>query len=152
MSKTRSWTQYNESFVNRGDVTLWFSNDVLKPWNHKNQGYPRGRPFVYSDTGMKRCGSFAKSSILSIEAPKGLGGICFLSTKFRKRAFQIIRPFAIVLKCWMFLSKRIARAVSWRYSPQSVKVYGEGKWKVYKYGRGKCRTWRKLHLATDVKT
>ena len=34
-----------------------------------------------------------------------------------------------------------------------LKVYGEGEWKVYKHGRNKRRTWRKLHFATaDVKT
>ena len=33
-----------------------------------------------------------------------------------------------------------------------LKVYGEGEWKVYKHGRGKRRTWRKLHIAMNVKT
>ena len=33
-----------------------------------------------------------------------------------------------------------------------LKVYGEGEWKVRKHGASKRRTWRKLHLAVDVKT
>ena len=33
-----------------------------------------------------------------------------------------------------------------------LKVYGEGEWKVRKYGAGKHRTWMKLHLAADETT
>lgn len=34
-----------------------------------------------------------------------------------------------------------------------LKVYGEGEWKVKKYGTdGKRRVWRKLHLAVDTNT
>jgi len=34
-----------------------------------------------------------------------------------------------------------------------LKVYGEGEWKVKKHGTdGKCRVWRKLHLAVDTDT
>ncbi|MGL5390578.1 MAG: transposase, partial [Shewanella sp.] len=33
-----------------------------------------------------------------------------------------------------------------------LKVYGEGEWKMRKHGKGKRRTWRKLHLAIDAGT
>jgi Transposase DDE domain len=33
-----------------------------------------------------------------------------------------------------------------------LKIYGEGEWKVRKHGYSKRRTWRKVHLAMDVKT
>ncbi len=33
-----------------------------------------------------------------------------------------------------------------------LKVFGEGEWKVKKYGAEKRRTWRKLHLVVDVDT
>ena len=33
MTKNRNWTQYSESPVNRGNITIWFSDDVLKHWN-----------------------------------------------------------------------------------------------------------------------
>jgi len=34
----------------------------------------------------------------------------------------------------------------------SVKLYGEGEWKVRKHGYSKRRTWRKVHLGLDAKT
>src|SRR5215207_9389908 len=33
-----------------------------------------------------------------------------------------------------------------------IKVYGEGEWKVRRYGWSKRRTWRKLHLGADEAT
>lgn len=33
-----------------------------------------------------------------------------------------------------------------------VKIYGEGEWKVRTHGKGKRRTWRKLHIAVDTET
>jgi hypothetical protein len=33
-----------------------------------------------------------------------------------------------------------------------LKVFGEGEWKVNKYGAEKRRTWRKLYLAIDADT
>ncbi|MDD3589667.1 MAG: transposase [Thermoguttaceae bacterium] len=48
-----NWVQYNQSLVNRGDITSWFSGDVLKFWNHPNHDCRRGRPFVYSDTAIE---------------------------------------------------------------------------------------------------
>ncbi len=33
-----------------------------------------------------------------------------------------------------------------------LKVYGEGEWKVRKYGATKRRTWRKLHIGIDIDT
>jgi hypothetical protein len=33
-----------------------------------------------------------------------------------------------------------------------LKVFGEGEWKMRKYGRSKRRTWRKLHLAINPQT
>lgn len=33
-----------------------------------------------------------------------------------------------------------------------LKVYGEGEWKVRKYGWSKHRTWRKLHISIDIDT
>ena len=35
----RDWTAYNKSLVNRGSITIWFTEDALKQW--ENQGVNR---------------------------------------------------------------------------------------------------------------
>jgi len=57
--KTRSiyrvtnWKKYNESLVNRGDITLWFAEDVIAAWEHANREVKVGRPYTYSDTAIE---------------------------------------------------------------------------------------------------
>src|SRR5262245_62579042 len=46
----RNWSEYNESLVSRGSITVWFSEDALQRWYHANSTCKRGRPFLYSDS------------------------------------------------------------------------------------------------------
>lgn len=48
--KARNWSKYNDSLVNRGDITLWFSDDLIENWNHDNAETKVDRPFLYSDS------------------------------------------------------------------------------------------------------
>ena len=48
-----NWSAYNKSLVNRGNITFWFSEEVLANWEHENKGFKVGRPFVYSDTAIE---------------------------------------------------------------------------------------------------
>ena len=46
--KLTNWRSYEQSLVNRGDLTLWLSEEVIDSWNQA----PRqlmGRPRIYSD-------------------------------------------------------------------------------------------------------
>ncbi len=53
MYKVTNWKEYNESLVNRGDITIWFSEDALDSWEHPNDATKVGRPFVYSETAIE---------------------------------------------------------------------------------------------------
>ena len=46
----RNWSEYNESLVARGSITLWFSEEAMEAWYHENGTGKRGRPFRYSDS------------------------------------------------------------------------------------------------------
>lgn len=145
MTKNSNWTQYNESFVNRGNVTFQSSDDVLELQNSKNQGCRRGRPFVYNYTirRSKRCCSFAKSSsTLPIETPKGLDETMFSLLKVQEACVPGYTSF-------YKRSKRlnVSLKVYGKGAPLDVvgdstkmKVQGKGGWKVYKHGRGKRLT------------
>ena len=56
-----NWAKYNESLVRRGDITLWFDQDVIDAWEHDHVATMVGRPFVYSDAGL--------TSIYSLPTP-----------------------------------------------------------------------------------
>jgi len=43
-----NWSQYNKSLIQRGDITLWCSDDAVESWVLPNEG-KQGRPKMYSD-------------------------------------------------------------------------------------------------------
>src|ERR1700761_3423314 len=46
--RIRNWRDYNRSLVQRGSITIWFSQDAIDKW-HANPTGKRGRPSRYSD-------------------------------------------------------------------------------------------------------
>ena len=51
--RVRNWSQYNQSLVNRGNITVWFSQDAIEGWSSSKQRTGRGRPEEYSDTAIE---------------------------------------------------------------------------------------------------
>jgi len=51
--KLSNWRAYNKSLVSRGDITVWFDEDVIDQWEHDNVEVRAGHPFVYSDLAIE---------------------------------------------------------------------------------------------------
>ncbi len=51
--KITNWSKYNKSLIDRGDITVWFSDEVISDWRHSNKGFKAGRPFTFSDTAIE---------------------------------------------------------------------------------------------------
>ena len=50
--KIHNWRAYERSLINRGDLTLWFSEDVILSWS-SNLIQRIGRPKIYSDLAIE---------------------------------------------------------------------------------------------------
>ena len=49
--KIRNWSKYNQSLINRGNLTIWFNERAIEKWySSENKTPTRGRPFIYSDS------------------------------------------------------------------------------------------------------
>jgi hypothetical protein len=46
--KVTNWPDYNEALRQRGDITIWFTEEALVAWHPAKTG-ARGRPQGYSD-------------------------------------------------------------------------------------------------------
>ena len=46
--KVTNWADYNNALRNRGDITIWFTQDAVDNWRPAKTG-SRGRPVEYSD-------------------------------------------------------------------------------------------------------
>jgi hypothetical protein len=151
--KIRNWAKYNESLVNRGDITFWFSDAILEQWKHENLEQGQGHPFVFSDLAIE--------TLLTI---RGLFRLPYRNTEgFGRWAFRVMK-LDLTIPDYTSLCKRAAKlGIQIRVLPKKgkidvvvdstgLKVFGEGEWKVKKHGWAKHRTWRKLHLAVDPQT
>ena len=122
MKKTRNWSEYNESLVNRGSITFWFCDDVLALWTYRSaEGFGRN---VFSLLGVRDASIPDYTSLC--KRSKTLNVSVKVAGKHG--------PLDVIV------------------DSTGLKVYGEGEWKVRKHGRSKHRTWRKLHIAMDAKT
>ena len=52
----RDWAAYNKSLVDRGSITIWFTEDALKQWENKDISQrKRGAQRKFSDYAMEAC-------------------------------------------------------------------------------------------------
>jgi hypothetical protein len=151
--KITNWRQYNESLVQRGSITYWFSDEVLAEWHHANRRRKVGHPFVYSDTAIECLLSLRELFRLPYRQTEGLA-----------RSLVELLEVEVDIPDYTSLAKRAAALhisldVSRHTGPIDVvvdstglKVFGEGEWKVRAHGKSKHRTWRKLHLTVNPQT
>lgn len=150
--KLKNWSTYNKALRDRYSITVWLSDDVLSVW-YAPECRKRGHPQEYSNK--------------AIEAALTIGAVFGLPLRgcqgFVDSLFALLRS---ELRCpdYSTLCRRredLSISIPHRKSAEplviaidstGLKVYGEGEWKVRKHGAAKRRTWRKLHLAVDVKT
>jgi hypothetical protein len=145
--RIRNWKEYNRALVNRGSLSIWFSNDVIEKWNAEPTSN-RGRPRIYSDEAIL-CALMIKAVFkLPFRALQGfmLSIIGMLGFCLRVPCYTRIcrRAAKLGQEIERFGNKQITDIV---FDSSGLKVYGEGEWKVKKHGKSKRRTWRKIHLA-----
>jgi hypothetical protein len=148
--RIRNWSEYNKALVQRGSITLWFSDEAIKGWQENKRTGKRGRPRVYSNDAILCALMIRAVYHMPLRALRGfllsLANLMSLIlpipcyTRICRRAKEIGQELKK-------LSNR--RPTDIVFDSSGVKVYGEGEWKVRQHGKSKRRTWRKIHLAVD---
>lgn len=52
--KVGNWKQYNEGLKQRGNITVWISEDALQQWKFGGER-KKGGQFMYSDLAIEVC-------------------------------------------------------------------------------------------------
>jgi transposase len=156
MKKTyriRNWSEYNKSLIQRGSLTLWFSEDAIEKWHFREETGQKGRPLVYSDDAIL-CALMVRTVYhLPLRALVG-----FLFSIVQLLGLSLLVPsYTQLSRRAKGLSKKISKLSTRQptdivFDSTGLKVYGEGEWKVRQHGKSKRRTWRKLHIGMDPKT
>jgi Transposase DDE domain len=146
--RVKNWAEYNTALIQRGNISLWFSEDAIQKWIAPKQSR-KGRPRFYSDDAIL-CALLLRSVYnLPLRALQG-----FLGALVSLLILSLPIPcYTQICRRAQFLGQRIRRLCKKRnvtdivIDSTGLKVYGEGEWKVRQHGASKRRTWRKVHLA-----
>lgn len=151
--RVKNWSDYNQSLINRGSITFWFSEDTIKKWMSCKQTGEKGRPEIYSDEAILCALMIREVYRLPLRMLQGflksLFFILGLSLPVPSYS-QISRRSGRLNKKLKRLFKRGAKDIV--FDSSGLKVYGEGEWKVKQHGHSKRRTWRKIHIGMDPHT
>ena len=153
--KLKNWKSYNESLCNRGRLTLWIEDSVMRSWRAINPKKKVVGQQTYPDSVILCC------LILGIQYHQPLRQ----TTGFVGSLLQLMDKGSYAIPDYSTLCRRqnslpVALTQRWEKGENihiaidstGLKVYGEGEWKVRKHGVSKRRTWRKLHIGKDVNT
>lgn len=149
--KVRNWSNYNKSLVQRGSLTIWFSEESLKNWFYDGKR-KHGGIKVYSDmailTGLilkevygltyRACQGMIES-ILQLLNIKDLK--CPNYTTICRRA----KNLKINLNSKVSPKENICVLVD----STGIKVQGETEWYAKKHKKLSRQKWKKLHVAID---
>jgi hypothetical protein len=153
--RVRNWPEYNRALIARGSLTLWIDEQAMSAWVQRGGPRGRGRPRVYSDTAIE-CALVVRSVLhLRLRATQG-----FLDSVVRLMRVDLPVPaYSTMSRRQAGLELRLQAAPSKQprhvvIDTTGLKVFGAGEWYVRKHGagKGKRRTWRKLHLCVDETT
>lgn len=153
--KVKNWKAYNENLRKRGSITLWLDEDVLQIWgsidfSQKTVGYQ-----TYPDCIILCCLLISMQYGLALRQTTGfIESLLLLMGKFELKVPDYTTLCRRKQCLPVELSNRLqsGEKVHVAIDSTGLKVYGEGEWKVRKYGASKRRTWRKLHVAIDIET
>ena len=148
--RTRNWSDYNRSLVQRGSLTLWVDESLIESWRNPRRSGGKGRPERYPKAVIL-CGLYLRSRYrLPFRATQG-----FMQSISDLMSLRLKAPDYTLL-CKRQSSSQIEsllpnsdKAVTLVIDSTGLKVYGEGEWKCRTHGKTKPRLWRKLHLAVD---
>lgn len=153
--RIRNWSEYNRSLVARGDVMLWFDEDVVSGWYWNGTPSKSGNPLVYADVAIQCALALRALFNLPLRGTQG-----FLRSVLRLGDFDLGAPdYSTISRRAAKLDVDLARKMPKSgdrviivVDSSGLKVYGEGEWKVRTHGKDKRRTSRKIHLAIDRKS
>jgi hypothetical protein len=144
-----NWHDYNNGLRQRGDVTIWFTEEAIAGWHPVKTG-ARGRPREYSAIAIETAGFIRQVFHLPLRQTEG-----FMKSLARVMKAEITIPdFSSIAKRSIVFPRHILIKAMEPGSivivdPTGLKVYGKDEWHQEKHAVPARRTWRKLHLAID---
>ena len=149
--RVTNWKEYNQALRDRGDITIWFTEEAIRNWHPPKSG-KRGRPLEYSEHAIATALLIRKVFHLPLRQTEGFlkSVVSLLDVKLKVPDFSSISKRGGTLKR-LKLNQDIKPGSHVIVDSTGLKVYGKDEWHQEKHKVKAKRTWRKLHLAVDEK-
>ncbi len=149
--RVSNWPEYEKSLRDRGDITVWLSQDAIGAWTPAETGKRGGQP-VYSDIAIETALTLKAVFHLPLRQTEGfLGSIVKLmdldlpcpdhTTLCRRNGTLNVRRH---------LDRLPAGPICLIVDSTGLKVCGQGESHATKHGEERRKRWKKLHIGVDA--
>lgn len=154
--KISNWSDYNKALRQRGDITVWLSDEAIADWYEKSRVYDgSGTPKLYSDFSIIICHEIRLVYKLPLRQSQG-----FIDSLFRLMKLPLSCPdFSVLSKRLRELNIKVPRYKKTDKPDDNIhaiaidstglKRFGRGEWHQEKYELSSKASWRKLHLGIN---
>ncbi len=150
--RVTNWAEYNESLRQRGDLTVWISEDALGFWSAPRRT-TRGGQRRYSDLAIELCLTLGVVFRQPLRQTQGLMRSIakLLGVEIAVPDFSTLSRRSNRLRLTVKPTTKSNKPVHLAVDSTGLKVFGEGEWLEEKHKtKHKRRSWRKLHLGLDL--
>jgi hypothetical protein len=147
--RVSNWAEYDRALVERGNITLWISDDAIASWKPAPTGR-RGAQRKFSDHAIETALTLRLVFKLPLRQAEG-----FLRSLLSLMALDLEAPDHTTISRrsqQVDVGLRLAATKGRLHlivDSTGLSIVGEGEWAAAKHGgRGK-RAWKKLHLGVD---
>ena len=147
--RVSNWSEYDRALVQRGDVTLWISDDAITSWKPAPTGR-RGAQRKFSGHAIETALTLRLVFNLPLRQAEG-----FLRSVLSLMTLDLEAPDHTTLsRRSQHLNIQLARVstkepIHLIIDSTGLSIVGEGEWAAAKYGGRGRRGWKKLHLGVD---
>lgn len=152
----RDWKTYEKGLVNRGNITIWFSEEAVSGWHPpESVEKKRGRQQEYTDLSIETALTLRLVFHLPLRQTEGFmtSIISMLKLDLKAPDHTTLSRRGKVVR----LSKKPdskdepdSEGITVVVDSSGVKVFGEKEWMNYKHGTKQRKVWRKLHICINV--
>jgi IS5 family transposase len=147
--RVNNWPEYDCALVQRGDITLWISEEAISSWKPASTGL-RGGQKKFSDHAIETALTLRLVFNLPLRQAEG-----FLRSVLSLMGVALEAPdHTTISRRSQSLNVDLHRAAGDKpihliVDSTGLSIVGEGEWAAAKYGGRGRRGWKKLHLGVD---
>jgi hypothetical protein len=149
--RVTNWAEYDASLRQRGNLTVWFSEEAIAAWQAEPRTTRGGQP-PYSALAIRTALTLRAVFRLALRQTEGLIGsiLRLLGLDLAVPDHSTLSRRAETLE----MPRPISRTgpVHLLVDSTGLQLCGAGEWLVEKHGTRRRRSWRKLHIGVDAST